>query len=163
MPLSGLRMPATLWVRLRIELYRPSNPTPDGPSSNAMALARTTLTAMFATVEPPKRFDARETRELARHVDWAEFHEELLSSAMERMAAALVDAGLDGVTGRATGLAASRSRVSASRLRSSSNVRSTVWSRALSPTSRVRGLSQASDVAGCGPAVDERLQPADHS
>jgi beta-galactosidase len=51
----------------------------------------------FATVEPPKRFDARETRELARHVDWAEFHEELLSSAMERMAAALVDAGLDGV------------------------------------------------------------------
>ncbi len=51
----------------------------------------------FATVDPPKRFDARETRQLARHVDWAEFHEELLSSAMERMAAAMVDAGFDGL------------------------------------------------------------------
>jgi beta-galactosidase len=54
-------------------------------------------TLAFATVDPPKRFDARETRHLARHVDWAEFHEEILSTAMERMAAALVDAGLDGV------------------------------------------------------------------
>lgn len=51
----------------------------------------------FATVEPPRRFDARETRELARHVDWAEFHEQLLSSAMDRMAAALIDAGFDGL------------------------------------------------------------------
>jgi beta-galactosidase len=51
----------------------------------------------FATVAPPKRFDARETRELSRHVDWAEFHEHLLSSAMERMAAALSDAGFDGL------------------------------------------------------------------
>src|SRR6185437_289867 len=47
----------------------------------------------FTTVEPPKRFDARETRQLARHVDWAEFHEELLSSAMDRMTASLVEAG----------------------------------------------------------------------
>jgi beta-galactosidase len=51
----------------------------------------------FASVEPPRRFDARETRDLARHVDWAEFHEHLLSTAMERMAVALADAGLDGV------------------------------------------------------------------
>ena len=51
----------------------------------------------FATVEPPKRFDARETRQLARHVDWAEFHEELLSSAMDRMAASLVEAGFSGL------------------------------------------------------------------
>ncbi|MGD0676166.1 MAG: beta-galactosidase [Polyangiaceae bacterium] len=51
----------------------------------------------FATVEPPKRFDARETRQLARHVDWAEFHEQLLSSAMDRMAGALVDAGFEGL------------------------------------------------------------------
>jgi beta-galactosidase len=51
----------------------------------------------FATVEPPKRFDARETRQLARHVDWAEFHEQLLSSAMDRMAAALIDAGFEGL------------------------------------------------------------------
>ena len=51
----------------------------------------------FETAPPPKRFDARETRQLARHVDWAEFHEELLSTGMERMAAALVDARLDGI------------------------------------------------------------------
>jgi len=51
----------------------------------------------FATVEPPRRFDAKELRQLTRHVDWTEFHEQLLSTAMERMAAALVDAGFDGL------------------------------------------------------------------
>ncbi|HLK40147.1 MAG TPA: beta-galactosidase, partial [Polyangiaceae bacterium] len=51
----------------------------------------------FATVEPPKRFDARETRQLARHVDWAEFHEQMLSSAMDRMAESLGQAGFDGI------------------------------------------------------------------
>jgi len=54
-------------------------------------------TLSFATVEPPKRFDARETRGLSRHVDWAEFHEHLLSTAMDRMAASLADAGFDGL------------------------------------------------------------------
>jgi beta-galactosidase len=54
-------------------------------------------TVGFATVEPPKRFDARETRQLARHIDWAEFHEQLLSTAMDRMAASLIDAGFDGL------------------------------------------------------------------
>jgi beta-galactosidase len=51
----------------------------------------------FGTVEPPKRFDARETRDLARHVDWAEFHEQLLSTAMDRMAVSLSDAGFAGL------------------------------------------------------------------
>jgi beta-galactosidase len=51
----------------------------------------------FATVQPPRRFDAKEIRDLGRHIDWAEFHEHLLSSAMERMAADLVDAGLGGL------------------------------------------------------------------
>jgi beta-galactosidase len=51
----------------------------------------------FDSVEPPRRFDARATRDLARHVDWAEFHEELLSGSMERMAASLVKAGFDGL------------------------------------------------------------------
>ncbi len=51
----------------------------------------------FTTVEPPRRFDARHVVDLARHVDWTEFHEQLLSTAMERMAAALVDSGLDGL------------------------------------------------------------------
>jgi beta-galactosidase len=54
-------------------------------------------TLAFATVEPPRRFDAKEIRDLTRHIDWTEFHEELLSSAMDRMAAALVDAGLGGL------------------------------------------------------------------
>jgi len=51
----------------------------------------------FAKVEPPRRFDARETSQLVRHMDWAEFHEHLLSSAMDRMAAALAQAGLSGL------------------------------------------------------------------
>jgi beta-galactosidase len=51
----------------------------------------------FDTVEPPRRFDARENRDLARHVDWAEFHELLLSTAMDRMAGALAEAGLGGL------------------------------------------------------------------
>src|SRR5258708_5237910 len=51
----------------------------------------------FASVDPPRRFDARLTRELARHVDWAEFHETLLSGSMEQMAESLVRAGFDGL------------------------------------------------------------------
>jgi beta-galactosidase len=51
----------------------------------------------FTTVDPPRRFDAKVVSDLARHVDWTEFHEELLSTAMERMAHALVDAGFDGL------------------------------------------------------------------
>jgi beta-galactosidase len=51
----------------------------------------------FATVEPPRRFDAVEARQLARHVDWAEFHEQMLSSAMDRMAASLIDSGFEGL------------------------------------------------------------------
>ena len=65
-----------------------------GRASAALRAAWQDETLAFATVEPPKRFDARETRHLARHVDWAEFHEQLLSTAMERMAAALVGRGL---------------------------------------------------------------------
>jgi beta-galactosidase len=51
----------------------------------------------FATVEPPRRFDAKDLPQVARHVDWSEFHEELLSTSMDRMGAALVDAGFDGL------------------------------------------------------------------
>jgi beta-galactosidase len=51
----------------------------------------------FANVEPPRRFDARTVGDLPRHVDWTEFHEQLLSTAMDRMATALSDAGFDGL------------------------------------------------------------------
>jgi len=51
----------------------------------------------FATVEPPRRFDATNVGDLARHIAWTEFHEHLLSSAMDRMAVAVADAGFDGL------------------------------------------------------------------
>ncbi len=59
------------------------------------AWADETLT--FATVDPPRRFDAKQLRDLTRHVDWTEFHEHILSTAMERMAGDLFDAGFDGL------------------------------------------------------------------
>src|SRR5262249_44249134 len=51
----------------------------------------------FATVEPPKRFDAATPADLVRHLDWAEFHEHLLAGAFERFAKALTSSGLDGI------------------------------------------------------------------
>lgn len=51
----------------------------------------------FATLEPPKRFDATCVEDLARHLDWAEFHEHLLGTALERYAKALAHAGLSGL------------------------------------------------------------------
>jgi beta-galactosidase len=53
--------------------------------------------ATFATIEPPRRFDAKQADELVRHLDWMEFHEHLLTRAMDRMARALADAGFDGL------------------------------------------------------------------
>ena len=51
----------------------------------------------FATLHPPTSFDAGSPAELARHLDWSEFHEHLLATAMGRFARALVDAGLGGL------------------------------------------------------------------
>ncbi len=51
----------------------------------------------FANVAPPLRFDAKEARDLARHIDWMEFHEHLLNEAMGRFAQALENAGLGSV------------------------------------------------------------------
>lgn len=51
----------------------------------------------FATIEPPKRFDAKTPHDLARHLDWSEFHEDLLTHAFDQFKRALADAGLDGV------------------------------------------------------------------
>lgn len=47
----------------------------------------------FATAVPPHRFDAKTADELPRHMDWVEFHEHLLASAMARFAKALENAG----------------------------------------------------------------------
>jgi beta-galactosidase len=51
----------------------------------------------FATVAPPVRFDAKLVDELARHLDWMEFHEYLLAEAMGRFGKALENAGLTSV------------------------------------------------------------------
>ena len=51
----------------------------------------------FATLHPPTSFDAESVQALARHLDWSEFHEHLLTTAMGRFARALADAGLDGL------------------------------------------------------------------
>jgi len=48
----------------------------------------------FANVTPPVRFDAKEANELARHLDWMEFHEHLLAEAMGRFNQSLENAGL---------------------------------------------------------------------
>ncbi len=51
----------------------------------------------FANLMPPTHFDARAPGDLARHLDWSEFHEHLLETAFERFARALADAGIDGL------------------------------------------------------------------
>ena len=58
----------------------------EGPASEG--------TPRFATVEPPVRFDAETPRDLPRHLDWSEFHEHLLATALERFARALAAGGM---------------------------------------------------------------------
>ncbi|MCL2723335.1 MAG: beta-galactosidase [Polyangiaceae bacterium] len=53
--------------------------------------------ATFRTVSPPVRFDATESRDLARHLDWMEFHEHLIVHAMGRFAQSLENADLSSV------------------------------------------------------------------
>jgi beta-galactosidase len=53
--------------------------------------------ATFFNVEPPRRFRAETSDDLARHLDWAEHQERLLASALERFRRALEAAGLDGI------------------------------------------------------------------
>jgi beta-galactosidase len=53
--------------------------------------------ATFFNVDPPRRFQAETTRDLARHLDWAEFQEELIAGAFTRYRAAMEQAGLAGV------------------------------------------------------------------
>lgn len=51
----------------------------------------------FGDIQPPTRFDAKRPEDLARHVDWTEFHEHLLARMMDRFGAALTEAGFVGV------------------------------------------------------------------
>jgi beta-galactosidase len=49
--------------------------------------------ATFATITPPQRMDAERAEDLARHIDWMEFHEHLLADAMARFSTALENVG----------------------------------------------------------------------
>jgi len=51
----------------------------------------------FASVTPPTRFDAETPGDLARHLDWSEFHEHLLATAFNRFDKVLEGAGISGV------------------------------------------------------------------
>jgi beta-galactosidase len=48
-----------------------------------------------ANATPPLRFDAKDARDLPRHMDWMEFHEHLLVDAMRRMVESARGTGLD--------------------------------------------------------------------
>jgi beta-galactosidase len=50
---------------------------------------------LHATATPPLRFEAQDAEDLTRHMDWMEFHEHLLASAMTRMVRATIGTGLD--------------------------------------------------------------------
>jgi beta-galactosidase len=51
----------------------------------------------FSRVEPPRSFDAETALDVTRHLDWAEYQEELLASALTRMRNTLEAAGLRGI------------------------------------------------------------------
>ncbi len=52
-------------------------------------------TLAFATANPPHRFDATTLDALPRHLDWMEYHEDLLAGSMRRLAEQMKSLGLD--------------------------------------------------------------------
>ncbi|NUQ78151.1 MAG: beta-galactosidase [Polyangiaceae bacterium] len=51
----------------------------------------------FASISPPVEFDAQTPGDLARQLDWSEFHEHLLATAFARFDKALEGAGISGL------------------------------------------------------------------
>jgi beta-galactosidase len=51
----------------------------------------------FSRLEPPRSLDAQAAVDLARHLDWAEYQEELLAASLLRMRKTLEAAGLGGI------------------------------------------------------------------
>lgn len=66
-------------------------------SPNALREVWSDPQVTFANAAPPTRFDAKAAPDLARHLDWMEFHEHLLAAAMARFGQALENAGLGAV------------------------------------------------------------------
>jgi len=63
-------------------------------TQNALLAAYGKRAAAFDRVKPPVIFDAENADDLTWHVDWAEFQEHLIATALTRMKEALVRAGL---------------------------------------------------------------------
>jgi beta-galactosidase len=76
-----------------IDLYRSFLREKYG-TQNGLLAAYGRRATTFDRVEPPVIFDAENADDLAWHVDWAEFQEHLIATALARMKAALVRAGL---------------------------------------------------------------------
>jgi beta-galactosidase len=51
----------------------------------------------FASIAPPRKLDVEKPTDLARHIDWCEMHEHLLTTAFQRFGQALAAAGLSGL------------------------------------------------------------------
>jgi beta-galactosidase len=66
-------------------------------SSRALAEAWGQPGLTFSRAMPPERFDAKTADELARHIDWMEFHEYLLARAMQRFSTSLRELGFAGI------------------------------------------------------------------
>ncbi|WP_437853637.1 beta-galactosidase [Sorangium sp. So ce363] len=86
----------------RVEPAPEGDATEDVGAALVRAIARERAQAeegdlRFATITPPVAFDAETPADLARHLDWSEFHEHLLETAMGRFARALSAAGVDGL------------------------------------------------------------------
>lgn len=45
-------------------------------------------------VKPPRRFDAESPPEISRHLDWAEFREDMIAASLREMADAMAEAGM---------------------------------------------------------------------
>ena len=77
-------------------MYAKKSPSKPPPAAGAAA-TEDEEEGRFATILPPTRLDAEGPGDLARHLDWAEFHEHLLVTSFERFSRALIAAGIDGL------------------------------------------------------------------
>jgi beta-galactosidase len=67
------------------------------PTVNELRSAWDDASLHYASIEPPKKFDAKNPEDLVRHLDWVEFHEELLANAMLRFRTSLESVGFNRV------------------------------------------------------------------
>lgn len=99
------------------EYLRRRYPTVDDLAAAYPHLAKGDEGLRFADVMPPRAFDVDEVAQLAHHLDWAAFQEELLARTLQRLGDALGAAGLGGlVTSHNFPLAQDRTPLNAARV-----------------------------------------------